>query len=314
MKFEDYYKILGVEKNATEDQIKKQYRLLARKYHPDVSKEKDAEEKFKQVKEAYEVLKDPAKRKAYDQLGSQWQAGQEFKPADWDFQYGADGTGEPSQSGAFSDFFENLFGQHARAGRAHRRTYSQQGQDIHSKIVLSLEDAFSGTQRMIQLQEPELDPETGQVKLQSRSLKVKIPAGVTSGQQIRLAKQGGQGVGGGQKGDLYLEIQIADHPFFTLKNRDVYLDLPVTPWEAALGGKISVPTLAGKVDLTVPANSQTGSKLRLKGRGLPGLPPGDQYVSLTVYIPEPKSENDRQLYKKMADEMSFDPRKELRIL
>jgi curved DNA-binding protein len=309
-----YYEILGVEKNATADQIKKQYRILARKYHPDVSKEKDAEEKFKKVKEAYEELKDPVKRKAYDQLCREGQADQQFRRSpEWDFQYDAGTTEEPFQTSGSSDFFENLFGQRARAG-ARTKAYSQRGQDIHSKIALSLEEAFSGTERMIQLQEPEFDPVTGQVKLQTRSLKVKIPQGVTSGQQIRLAKQGGEGINSGQKGDLYLEIEVLDHPFFALKNRDVYLNLPVTPWEAALGGKIPVPTLAGKVDLIIPANSQTGSKLRLKGRGLPGSPAGDQYVLLTIYIPQPKTEGDRQLYKKMAEELNFDPRKEfLRI-
>lgn len=320
MEYKDYYKTLGVEKSASDDEIKKQYRRLARKYHPDVSKEKDAEEKFKDVREAYEVLKDPEKRKAYDQMGSNWKAGQGFTPPPgWDFhQYagggGAEQFGDSGEFGGFSDFFENLFGQGQRArgaGRGRAREHSQRGQDLHTKISLSLEDAFSGTQRMIQLQEPALDPATGRVHYKTRSLKVKIPAGVTNGQQIRLAKQGGPGIGQGANGDVYLEIQLAEHPLYTVKDRDVYINLPVTPWEAALGAKVEVPTLGGKVGLTIPAASQTGNKLRLKGRGLPGTTPGDQYVLLMIYTPAAKTDGQRELYQKMAEAMPYNPRAEL---
>ncbi len=312
MEYKDYYQILGLEKTATLEQIKKRYRILARKYHPDVSKEKDAEEKFKQVKEAYEVLKDPKKRKAYDQLGSQWRAGEQFKPPpgwQWDFQQPAGGVeGEGSTGfGDFSDFFENLFGQGVRS-RTWQRAYSQKGQDLQSKIIISLEEAFAGTQRVIQLQDPVLDPGTGRIVNKTRNLKIKIPAGVIAGQQIRLAGQGGKGQGAGKPGDLYLEIQLSEHPWFTLKNRDIYLNLPVTPWEAALGSKISIPTLGGKVELTIPPHSQTGSQLRLRNRGLPGSPPGDQYVVLTIYTPEPKTEEQQQLYRQMAQVMPFNPR------
>lgn len=310
MEYKDYYKMLGVEKNANDEEIKKQYRRMARKYHPDVSKEKDAEEKFKEVKEAYEVLKDPEKRKAYDQMGANWKEGQQFHtPPNWDFR-SADGNGASFEAGDFSDFFENLFGQHrgahARGQRAHH--FAQPGQDLHSKIQLSLEEAFKGTERTLQLQEPDLNPNTGEVNFKTRSLRVKIPAGVTEGQQIRLAKQGGKGVSGGENGDLYLEIQLADHVQFTVKDRDIFITLPITPWEAALGAKITAPTLAGNVELTIPQHSQTGKKLRLKGRGLPGNPPGDQYVTLAIYIPEPKNAAQRELYEKMAQEMHFNPR------
>jgi len=249
-------------------------------------------------------------------MGSDWKAGQGFTPPpDWDFRQhagaaGAEQFAEGGEFSGFSDFFENLFGQRARGG-GRAREHSQRGQDLHSKISISLEDAFSGTHRVIQLQEPTLDPTTGMVHYKTRSLKVKIPAGVTNGQQIRLAKQGSPGIGHGANGDVYLEIQLAEHPVYTVKNRDIYLNLPVTPWEAALGAKVEVPTLGGKVGLTIPAASQTGSKLRLKGRGLPGATPGDQYVVLTIYTPEAKTDEQRQLYQKMAEEMPYSPRAEL---
>ena len=310
MEYQDYYKILGIDKKATADEIKKKYRQLARKYHPDVSTEPQAEEKFKQVREAYEVLKDPEKRKAYDQMGSQWKAGQGFTPPPGGGGYERAGaTQQPFDPSEFSDFFESLFGQGRGAHRAYRQSeYRQRGQDQHSKIQLSLDEAFAGTHRVIQFQEPVLDPTTGQTKLNTRSLKVKIPAGVISGQQIRLAGQGAKGIGKGEAGDLYLEIQLKDHPFYTIINRDIYLNLPITPWEAALGAKVEVPTLAGKVELSIPAGSQTGKKLRLKSRGLPGTPPGDQFVILTIHTPEAKTESERQLYQKMAAEMHYNPR------
>jgi len=314
MEYKDYYKTLGVEKNANAEEIKKQYRRLARKYHPDVSSEKNAEENFKEVKEAYEVLKDSKKRAAYDQMGSQWQSGESFTPPpNWDFRQSAGAREEQFDAGDFSEFFENLFGQRAPGGgraRGHA-AHSQRGQDEHTKINLSLEEAFTGTERTLQLQEPELNPSTGQIQLKTRSLKVKIPAGVTEGQHIRLGKQGSKGINGGSNGDLYLEIHLVDHPFYIVKNQDIYLNLPVTPWEAALGSKIETPTLGGKVGLSIPAGSQTGTKLRLKGRGLPGHPAGDQYVILSIYIPEPKTESQKEIYKKMADEMKYNPREEL---
>lgn len=312
MEYKDYYKTLGVEKTASADEIKKRYRILARKYHPDVSKEPNAEEKFKEMREAYDVLKDPEKRKAYDQLGSNWRQGTEFKPPPgWEFHTGNAGGREDFDTSGFSDFFENLFGARGMGGGGRRRQqadFSQRGQDQHSKIIITLPEAYTGTERLIQLQEPEMDANTGQIKLKTRSLKVKIPAGVNNGQQIRLTGQGQKGLGGGPNGDLYLEIIIQDHPLFMVKDRDIYLNLPVAPWEAALGAKIGVPTLGGIVEMTIPAFSQTGSKLRLKGRGLPGSPSGDQYITLAVHIPEPKTESQRQLFTTMAQEMNFNPR------
>ena len=309
--YPDYYNVLGVDKNASLDDIKKQYRKLARKYHPDVSKEKDkklAEEKFKQVKEAYEVLKDPAKKKTYDQMRSQPHGQREFYqhgPGEF-YQAGNEAETQFSTEG-FSEFFENLFGQQMHGRR--RGAAAERGQDQHSPINISVEEAFHGTQRLLQLQEPELDPNTGQVTLKTRSLNVKIPAGVIEGQQIRLAGQGGKGFGAGANGDLYLEIHLLEHPFFTMKERDVYLNCPIAPWEAALGAKISVPTLGGMVEVSVPAGSQSGKKLRLKGRGFPGAPAGDQYITLTIYIPEPKTEKERQLYQTMQAEMhDYNPR------
>jgi curved DNA-binding protein len=314
MEYQDYYKILGVERNANADEIKKSYRRLARKYHPDVSSEKNAEEKFKQVKEAYEVLKDPEKRKAYDQMGANWKQGQGFSPPPgWEYQSrsGRGQTHETFSQGDFSDFFESLFGGMGGArGQAHHE-FKQRGQDQHAKVSISLEDAYRGATRELSLQEPQLDPRTGQVSYQTHTLRVKIPAGVTTGQQIRLQGQGTPGMGGGPKGDLYLEIQVMPHSLYTLEGKDVYLNLPITPWEAALGAKISVPTLGGTVELSIPAGSQTGQKLRLKGRGLPDKPAGDQYVLLKIYIPEPKNEQQKQLYRQMAEQMQFDPRKDL---
>ncbi len=312
MEYKDYYKILGVEKTATPEEIKKQYRRLARKYHPDVSTEKNAEEQFKQVKEAYEVLKDPQKRQTYDQMGSQWRDGQSFTPPPgWQYQQAGDAAnrfGAEDLSG-FSDFFAQLFGQRGHGG-ARQPRYQQRGQDQHAKITLTLEEAFSGIERMIQLQQPQIDPRSGQMRMETRSLKVKIPAGAIQGQQIRLPQQGSPGVGGGPGGDLYLEIQLAHHHLYHVKQRDIYLNLPLTPWEAALGAKITVPTLAGNVGMTIPAGSQTGKQLRLKGRGLPGSPAGDQYVTLTIYTPPANNDAERQLYEQMAQVMPFNPRSE----
>lgn len=301
MEFKDYYKIFGVSKTATADEIKKQYRLLARKYHPDVSKEKDAEEKFKAMKEAYEVLKDPEKRKAYDQMSSGHHAGDSFTPPPgWEFHEQAQRGHRQHQSQAdYSDFFESIFGQHRQG--AHQQSFQQDGEDQHSKIEITLEESFRGGERRIELS-------LGRTK---RQLNIKIPAGIMHGQSIRLSGQGAPGFHGGKNGDLYLDIQIAKHPLFTLDKKDVHLTLPVTPWEAALGEKIEAPTLGGPIALTLPAHAQSGQKIRLKGRGLPGNPAGDQYVILSIHIPEPKNEDDKVLYQKMKMQMPFDPRKRM---
>jgi len=318
MEFKDYYTTLGLSRTATADEIKRAYRKLARKYHPDVSKEKNAEERFKEVQEAYEVLKDSKKRAAYDQLGSQWKNGQDFRPPpDWQGFSGFGGTRFSSEGeglGGFSDFFEAIFGQ-ARQGGAHRghqrAPFKQQGRDEHARITISLEDAFHGGSKTVQLQVPEVDAQ-GHLRHATRALKITIPAGVTAGQQLRLAKQGTPGAGGGTPGDLYLEMEIQPHRVFTLQGRDVYLTLPIMPWEAALGAKVAVPTLGGSVEVKITPGAQTGQKLRLKGRGLPGKPlPGDQYIVLQVYVPPANTEAERALYEKMGKEMPLDIRKNL---
>ena len=312
MEYKDYYKIMGVAKNATQDEIKRAYRKLARKYHPDVSKEVDAEKKFKEVGEAYEVLKDPQKRAAYDRMGSHWRDGQSFTPPpDWDagFEFSGGGFTGGDTSG-FSDFFESLFGRASPFGTS-RQTYSRQfhthGEDRYAKILIDLEEAYSGATRSISLQMPEID-NNGRILHKTRKLNVKIPKGVKAGQRIRLAGQGGPGYGTGKNGDLFLEIAFNKHPYFNVEGRDIYLELPVTPWEAALGATISVPTLGGKVEVKIPAGSQSGHKLRLKARGLPGIPPGDQYITLRIMTPSAHTLEAKALYEKMAKTMPMNPR------
>ena len=308
MKFKDYYETVGVERAATPDEIKRAYRRLARKYHPDVSKEPDAEERFKEVQEAYEVLKDPEKRAAYDRFGADWKAGEEFRPPpDWRPDVGFAGGGYTG-AGEFSDFFESLFGGvgHRRSGAGHTHI-RMKGEDIHARIVISLEDAFLGAARRLSLELPELD-EQGRLVTATHTLNVRIPRGVMPGQRIRLGGQGGAGTGGAPAGDLFLEVSFAPHPLYHVSGRDVYLDLPVAPWEAALGETVTVPTLGGDVDLKVPPGSRTGTRLRLKGRGLPGQPAGDQYVVLEIQTPEAETDDARALYERMKREMAFDPR------
>jgi curved DNA-binding protein len=310
MEYKDYYKALGVDKKASPDDIKQAYRRLARKYHPDVSKEKNAEEQFKNVQEAYEVLKDAEKRKAYDELGSNWKAGQDFRPPPGWQQQGQGHGGQFSEEdmGGFSDFFANIFGGRGRSAQS--SPFQQRGQDQRAKINISLEDAFHGVTKTIQLQVPELTP-NGEMKAVLRTLKVNIPAGAASGQQLRLANQGTPGMGGGPAGDLYLEMEIEPHRLFTLDGRDVYLTLPVTPWEAALGADINAPTLGGTVGLKVAAGAKAGQKLRLKGRGMPGKPhAGDQYAILQIQTPVPQTEEQKQMYANMAKVMPFNPRKD----
>lgn len=314
MEYKDYYKTLGVSRDAKEDEIKRSYRKLARKYHPDVSKEPNAEEKFKEVQEAYEVLKDAKKRAAYDQLGADWKSGQEFRPPpNWQ-QHTSENFEE--DLGGFSDFFSNLFGggqAHGGFHRAHHRTaHAARGRDEHAKITISLEDAYQGATKTIHFQTQEFTPD-GHLQPKTRTLKMNIPAGVLNGQQLRLAKQGSPGMGNAPAGDLYLEIEIAPHHLFTVEGRDVYLTLPVTPWEAALGSKVTVPTLGGSVEMKITENSQSGQKLRLKGRGLSNKSEsGDQYVLLQIVTPPAKTEAERELYKKMAETMPFNPRSHLR--
>jgi curved DNA-binding protein len=305
MQFKDYYKTLGVERSATQDEVKRAYRKLARKYHPDVSKEPDAEERFKEVGEAYEVLKDPEKRAAYDKLGSQWRTGEEFRPPpDWDAHF--EFSGDP---GAFSDFFESLFG---RGGFGARRpgagAYRAAGLDHHAKVLIDLEDSFRGTTRGITLQRPVAGAD-GRVRTEEHTLKVRIPRGVKPGQHIRLAGQGEPGIGGGPAGDLYLEVAFRPHPLYRVEGSDLHLELPVSPWEAALGETVQVPTPDGPVDLKIPPGSNGGRRLRLKGRGLPSRPPGDMYVQLRIALPPADTPEARALYERMQRELAFNPRR-----
>lgn len=313
MKFQDYYETLGVERGASQDEIKKAYRRLARKFHPDVSTESDAEARFKSLGEAYEVLKDPEKRAAYDQLGKNWQAGQQFEaPSGWDagFEFsGGDFTG--AAGGDFSDFFESLFGRGGGPQHTSRR-YRGRGEDHHARILIDLEDAFTGATRELVLRVPEVGA-TGHVQTRERKLSVKIPKGIRPGQRIRLAGQGAVSFGEGPPGDLYLEVLFRDHARYTADDSDLYLSLPVSPWEAALGATIKTPTPAGTVDLKIPAGSAAGRKLRLRGRGLPGDPPGDLYAVLQIVVPPADSDEIKALYKEMSEKSSFDPRAALGV-
>jgi len=313
MEFKDYYKILGLAREATQDEIKSAYRRLARKYHPDVSKEANAEERFKEVGEAYEALRDPEKRAAYDGLlDGRWQEGQEFRPPPgWDsgFEFSG-GFGDEAAARHFSEFFESLFG--GGGVRGARTRGGIRGEDHHARIKIGLEDAYHGATRTITLQTAQTDAQ-GRVALRPHSLNVKIPAGVTEGQRIRLAGQGGQGMGNAPPGDLYLEILYEAHPLYKADGHDIHLNLPVTPWEAALGAKVPVPTLGGTVDLKIPAGTQSGQRLRLKGRGLPGTPPGDQYVVIQIHAPKAETEEQRRLYEQLAEAMPVNPRASLGV-
>jgi len=312
MEFKDYYATLGVDRSASPEDIKRAYRKLARKYHPDVSKEADAEARFKEVSEAYEALSDPEKRAAYDEVGRRYRRGQEFQPPPgWDSGYEYSGRGfGPEEGMDFSDFFESLFGRATRAapGAAQRGPVHAAGGDHHAKIVIDLEDAYRGARRTVSLRVPVTDAQ-GRTTLQERQLDVNIPKGMREGQHLRLAGQGGPGSGGGPAGDLYLEIAFRPHPHFRVDGRDVYLDLPVTPWEAALGAQVDAPTPDGRVQLGIPSGSAPGRKLRLKGKGLPGNPPGDMYAVLHIVAPPATTEASKEAYAALARAFPhFDPR------
>jgi curved DNA-binding protein len=321
MDYKDYYKVLGVARDASQEDIKRAYRKLARKYHPDVSKEANAEDKFKELQEGYEVLKDPEKRAAYDQLGSNWRQGQQFTPPpDWgngfEFSFGRGGGGagaSPDDDGGFSDFFSSLFGARSPFGQQRggpRGGFASAGQDHTAKIQIDLEDSYTGGTQTIELKAPQLSDD-GRVAVRPRTLKVMIPRGVIEGQRIRLAGQGSAGLGGGPAGDLYLEIGFRPHRLYQVEGRDTTLKLPIAPWEAALGATVQVPTLAGPVDLRIPPGAKTDQRLRLKGRGLPGSTPGDQYVVLKIQSPPATTPEARELYQRMQHELPFDPRSEL---
>ncbi|HYC37047.1 MAG TPA: DnaJ C-terminal domain-containing protein [Usitatibacter sp.] len=314
MEFKDYYQVLGVARDATAEDIKKAYRKLARKYHPDVSKEPDANARMKEVNEAYAALSDPEKRAAYDQVGRGYQPGQDFRPPpDWDagFEFSGGGGGfSPEDAADFSDFFSQVFGRMGggagpRSGRA--ANFQARGQDHHAKVMLDVEDAFHGATRQLSLRVPKQD-EQGRVRLETRTLEVKVPRGVREGQMIRLAGQGGAGFGGAPAGDLLLEVHFNTHDRYRVEGRDLHVTLPLAPWEAALGAVIPVHTPGGKLEVRIPAGAQAGRQMRVRGKGIPGATPGDLYLDLTIVAPPAESARAKELYETMAREMAFDPR------
>jgi len=324
MKFRDYYETLGVARGATEAEIKTAYRKLARKYHPDVNKEKDAEDRFKEIGEAYSVLKDTEKRAAYDQMGSNWKQGQDFSPPpNWNagFEFADDpnagfGGYGGNYDGDQSEFFESLFGRgrHRQGGRSSnaRQGMHFKGQDHHAKILIDLADAYNGAKRTISLHMPTQDPE-GHVITQERKLDVNIPKGIKVGQNLRLSGQGGLGMGDGGAGDLYLEIDFHPNALYKVDGKDVYLDLPLAPWEAALGTSVNIPTPAGStLELTIPPNTKSGRKMRLKGKGIPSKEPGDFYVVPNIVLPEAQSDEQKAAYQELEKAFDFKPRSHLK--
>ena len=285
MQYKDYYEVLGVTRGAEADEVKRAYRKLARKYHPDVSKEKNAENKFKEVQEAYEVLRDPEKRAAYDQLGRDYRPGQQFRPPpDWSQRFGHGDSQRFSDLNGFSDFFSSLFG--GAAGGGGPAPDADAGH-----LDVTVEEAFAGTKRRVMLNEGG----------RSRSVDVQIPAGVSEGQSLRIPGSGG-------RSSLIFRIRVRPHALYALQGKDVQIELPLAPWEAALGAKVAVPTLGGTVELTVPAGAQSGQKLRLRGRGFPGTPNGDQIVSIKLVTPAAQSAQAKEAYERMKIEFNFDAR------
>jgi curved DNA-binding protein len=286
MEYRDYYEILGVTRGADADELKRAYRKLARKYHPDVSKEKNAEDKFKEVQEAYEVLRDAEKRAAYDQLGRNFRNGQQFRPPpDWSARYGSAGGQRFSDLNGFSDFFSSLFGGSGIGGA------SGPAEADAGHLDVTVEEAFAGTKRRVALNE----------NGRQRQVDVQIPAGVTEGQSLRIA-----GVAG--RASLIFRIRLREHHLYEVVGKDVQIELPLAPWEAALGAKVAVPTLGGTVELTVPAGAQSGQKLRLRARGFPGTPGGDQIVTIKLVTPAAQTPSAKEAYERMKRDLKFDPR------
>jgi curved DNA-binding protein len=287
MQYRDYYEILGLKRSADADEVKRAYRKLARKFHPDVSKEKNAEEKFKEVQEAYEVLRDTDKRAAYDQLGRDFRSGQQFRPPpDWSQRFGNTGGQRFSDLNGFSDFFSSLFGGSGPGAGGAGQTDSEAGH-----LDVTVEEAFAGTKRRVMLNEHG----------RQRQVDVQIPAGVTEGQPLRIP-----GIGG--RASLIFRVRLRPHHLYDVAGKDVQIELPLAPWEAALGAKVAVPTLGGTVELTVPAGAQSGQKLRLRARGLPGSPAGDQMVTIKLVMPTAHSATEREAYERMKRDFKFDPR------
>lgn len=314
MQFKDYYQTLGVAHDAKPEDIKKAFRKLARKYHPDVSKDPDAEARMKEVNEAYAVLSDPEKRAAYDQLGKGYQPDQEFRPPpDWEggFEFTHRGFTQ-AEAADFSDFFAELFGRMGGAQAGFRAAgFRAQGEDQHATILLDLEDAFHGAARQISLRVPKRD-DRDRITLETRTLNVQIPRGVREGQMIRLAGQGALGQGGAPAGDLLLEVQFKPHPRFRADGRDLHLTLPLAPWEAALGAVVSVDLPDGPLKVRIPEGVQSGRQVRVRGKGIPASPPGDLLLDLQVILPPATTPKAREFYATMARELAFDPRAESR--
>ncbi len=317
MEYKDYYKTLGIKKDATQKEVQAAYRKLARKWHPDVNKKPDAEEKFKEINEAYEVLKDPEKRKRYDTYGADWREGQQYSPPPgWEnVQYSFnDGMGgfefHGGNTGQFSDFFEGLFGRGRARSRAGQdmQGWAMRGQDQETDIDLTLEEAYHGVKKVIRLQT--LEQDGSQYVPKTREINVNIPAGVTDGKRIRLNGQGGPGVGGGPNGDLYLKVHIQPHRIFTVSGPDLEEEVLISPWEAALGTKVELATMTGKVNLTIPAGVQSGQRLRLRGKGMP-IPKGgygDLYAVIKIAVPKKLSDQERELFEQLSRVSTFDPR------
>jgi len=312
MEFKDYYRILGVEPDADEMAIKAAYRKLARKYHPDVSDHQDAEKQFKEVSEAYKVLKDPAKRAEYDELRKYGRHGKPFEPPPgWQPSGSADGAFFDDD---FSDFFASIFGG-GRGGtrRARRHDFHMRGQDIEMELPVFLEEMLSDKSKAIAYKLPQYDAGGRRLEDVEKKLNVKIPPGASDGERIRLKGQGAPGIGGGPNGDLYLHIRLVPHPLYDVEGHNLIITVPLAPWEAALGTKITVPTLTGNISLTIPPDSQTGQRLRIKGKGLAGRTGrGDLYAVLKIVMPKRSNENTRRLWQQLADEASFEPRSEWR--
>lgn len=324
VKFQDYYEVLGVPRTATEADISKAYRKLARKYHPDVNKAPEAEEKFKQVAEAYAVLKDPDKRKKYDALGPNWRAGEDFTPPPgWhEFHFEFPGRGKGGRRapfgfeglGGFSDFFATFFGDgfgefESRAGRPEPGAWFRQEAEQEADITISVEEAHRGATKSLLLQTVEYGPD-GTARQVSKRYDVKIPAGVTEGSRIRLAGQGSVSPGGGRRGDLFLRVHLAPHPTFKVDHYDLFVEVPVTPWEAALGSKVEVPSLNGPVKMALPAGTSGGKRFRLRGKGLARGKGerGDLYATVQIVVPATLTAKERELLQELQKISSFNPR------
>lgn len=329
MEYKDYYKLLGVSRTASKDEISKAFKKLARKYHPDLNPNNaEAEAKFKEINEAYEVLKDQKKRKLYDQFGSNWEHGQNFQPPPGyeNMNFGGGGGGFGGGAGGFSDFFETIFGGAGGPGGQFRGGFSQggfqqggfggggfqqrprRGSDSEASYELTLDEAYRGGKKSVTLQEQTSGPD-GIPRMTTKTLEINVPAGIKDGQKIRLAGQGNPGMGGGSKGDLYLKIRLMPHHMFKVKDADIVLDLPLSPWEAALGATVRIPTLDGAVEMRIPPGIGSGKKLRLKGKGLgPASKKGDQFVRIMIQVPETLTDEERDLLEKLQETSDFKPR------